>query len=186
MKLVWLIGPHAVGKMTVGQELAKMTDLNLFHNHMSIELAVAVLGQRPNTWQLVRRIREAVFDEALDCPDLPGLIFTYMCAFDDPADVNYVREVSGQFQAQGAQVYYVELKAEKQVRLERNKSKNRLAHKPTKRDLEKSEALFLRLEEKYRLNTAEDEDVFPGMLVIDNTYLAPDETARRIKEHFFL
>ena len=47
MKLVWLIGPHAVGKMTVGQELAKMTDLNLFHNHMSIELAVAVLGQRP-------------------------------------------------------------------------------------------------------------------------------------------
>lgn len=97
MKLVWLIGPHAVGKMTVGQELAKMTGLNLFHNHMSIELAVAVLGQRPNTWQLVRRIREAVFDEALECPDLPGLIFTYMCAFDDPADVNYVREVSGQF-----------------------------------------------------------------------------------------
>lgn len=186
MKLVWLMGPHAVGKMTVGQELAKTTDLNLFHNHMSIELAVAVLGQRPNTRELVRHIREAVFDEALECPDHPGLIFTYMCAFDDPGDVNYIRELSSRFQAQGAQVYYIELRAEKQVCLERNKSENRLTHKPTKRDLEKSEALFLRLEEKYRLSTKENEDVFPGMLVIDNTYLAPDETARRIKERFFL
>ena len=186
MKLVWLIGPHAVGKMTVGQELAKVTDLHLFHNHMSIELAVAILGQRPNTWQLVRRIREAVFDEALKCADHPGLIFTYMCAFDEPADVNYVRELSSQFQAQGAQVHYVELKAGKPVRLERNKSKNRLAHKPTKRDLAQSEALFLRLEEKYRLSTNEGEEVFPGMLTIDNTDLPPGEAARRIKEHFDL
>jgi len=36
--LVIIIGPHAVGKMTVGQELAKLTGLKLFHNHMSIEL----------------------------------------------------------------------------------------------------------------------------------------------------
>ena len=33
MKLVIIFGPHAVGKMTVGQELAKITDLKLFHNH---------------------------------------------------------------------------------------------------------------------------------------------------------
>lgn len=31
--LVIILGPHAVGKMTVGQELAKITDLRLFHNH---------------------------------------------------------------------------------------------------------------------------------------------------------
>ena len=36
--LVIILGPHAVGKMTVGQELEKITDLRLFHNHMSIEL----------------------------------------------------------------------------------------------------------------------------------------------------
>ena len=35
--LVLILGPHAVGKMTVGQELAKITELRLFHNHMSIE-----------------------------------------------------------------------------------------------------------------------------------------------------
>lgn len=38
MKFVLITGPPAVGKMTVGQELAKLTGLKLFHNHMSIEL----------------------------------------------------------------------------------------------------------------------------------------------------
>ena len=32
MKLVFLFGDAAVGKMTVGQQLTKITDLKLFHN----------------------------------------------------------------------------------------------------------------------------------------------------------
>jgi shikimate kinase len=38
MKLIIIFGPQAVGKMTVGQELGKITNLKLFHNHMTIEL----------------------------------------------------------------------------------------------------------------------------------------------------
>ncbi len=37
MKLLIIAGDCAVGKMTVGQELAKISDLRLFHNHMMIE-----------------------------------------------------------------------------------------------------------------------------------------------------
>ena len=40
MKFVVIFGPPAVGKMTVGQELAKLTGLKLFHNHMTIELVL--------------------------------------------------------------------------------------------------------------------------------------------------
>ena len=40
MKLVIIIGSGAVGKMTVGQELMKITDLRLFHNHMAIKPVV--------------------------------------------------------------------------------------------------------------------------------------------------
>ena len=36
MKLVFIFGNAAVGKMTVGQELMKITDLRLFDNHMTI------------------------------------------------------------------------------------------------------------------------------------------------------
>ncbi|GAE48204.1 hypothetical protein JCM21738_5289 [Mesobacillus boroniphilus JCM 21738] len=38
MKFVLIFGPQAVGKMTVGHELEKITELKLFHNHMTIEL----------------------------------------------------------------------------------------------------------------------------------------------------
>ena len=37
MKLLFLIGNASVSKMTVGQKLMKITDLRLFHNHMTIE-----------------------------------------------------------------------------------------------------------------------------------------------------
>ncbi len=36
--LIFIFGPPAVGKMTVGQELAKITDYKLFYNHMTIDL----------------------------------------------------------------------------------------------------------------------------------------------------
>ena len=45
MKLVLLTGDGAVGKMTVGQELAKITDLRLFHNHISIEPVLEVFAE---------------------------------------------------------------------------------------------------------------------------------------------
>lgn len=35
MKLVFLFGNCAVGKMTVGQALCDITRLKLFHNHMT-------------------------------------------------------------------------------------------------------------------------------------------------------
>jgi adenylate kinase family enzyme len=38
--LVFIVGPPAVGKMTVGYELAQRTGLKLFHNHHTIDLAL--------------------------------------------------------------------------------------------------------------------------------------------------
>ena len=40
MDLIVIFGTGAVGKMTVGQELTKITDFRLFHNHL-------VFGRRP-------------------------------------------------------------------------------------------------------------------------------------------
>ena len=49
MKLVLIIGSNAVGKMTVGQELTKITDLRLFHNHMTLNRywRSSVVSMRP-------------------------------------------------------------------------------------------------------------------------------------------
>lgn len=61
MKLVLIFGNGAVGKMTVGQELTKITDLRLFHNHMAIEPVLEVFGEF-NT-NVIMKIRRVVFEE---------------------------------------------------------------------------------------------------------------------------
>lgn len=42
VKLVLIVGAGAVGKMTVGQELMKITNLRLFHNYMMIEPVIEI------------------------------------------------------------------------------------------------------------------------------------------------
>jgi hypothetical protein len=45
--LVCIVGPGAVGKMTVGAELAARTGLKLFHNHHTIDLLLRVFPWEP-------------------------------------------------------------------------------------------------------------------------------------------
>lgn len=62
MKFVMIFGPQAVGKMAVGQELQKITDLKLFHNHMTIDLLVPLFEFNSEMWRLVNLFREEIFE----------------------------------------------------------------------------------------------------------------------------
>ena len=185
--LVIILGPHAVGKMTVGQALAQMTGLRLFHNHMSIELTRKLFSHDESEWQILNEgIRQTVF-ELFAKGSFPGLIFTYMCAFDLQSEFDYLQNLIALFASNGADCYVVELCADFNVRLERNKSENRLYHKESKRDLAWSEAEMRATSEKYRLNSYDGESLpFENYLKIDNTNLSPEETAIRIRKHFQL
>ena len=87
MRFVFIFGPQAVGKMTVGEELARQTGMKLFHNHMSIEMVNPIFPYgTPEGKHLVKVIRREVFETALESDQLEGLIFTYVWALDAPAD----------------------------------------------------------------------------------------------------
>ena len=178
MKLVIIVGSGAVGKMTVGQELMKITDLRLFHNHMMIEPVIDILGYFHGG--VTQKLREVIFEEFLKSDNV-GMIFTFMWAFDMPSDWDYVMGVASKFD----EVYCVELIADQAVRLERNKTENRLKNKASKRDLEVSRQRLLN-EERYRLVSNEGEIPFENYLRIDNTNLDPDVVAQMIKEKFDL
>lgn len=182
--LVIITGPHAVGKMTVGQELAKITGLRLFHNHMSIELALKLFDfGTPEYRTLNETVRKTVFEQ-FAVGDLPGLIFTYMMDFDDPAEFLYLQEVINLFSAHGANCHVVELCADFDVRIVRNKSENRLAQKESKRNIDRSEAEMRHTQATHRLNSREGEILpFESYIKIDNTHISPDEVAKMIKEH---
>ena len=183
MNLIILIGAGAVGKMTVGQELMKITDFRLFHNHMMIEPVLEIFGRFDG--EVVSRLREDIFDAFMKT-EYQGMIFTFMWGFDMPSDWDYIKGVSEKFEATGGTVYYVELVADQAVRLERNKTENRLKNKASKRDVAVSDERMIREETKYRLVSREGEIPFPNYIKIDNTNLEPDEVARMIKERFNL
>ena len=179
MKLVIISGSGAVGKMTVGQELMKITDLRLFHNHMMIEPTLEIFGSFDG--KVIARLREVVFEEFLRS-DREGVIFTFMWAFDMPSDREYIMSVAEKFD----EVYCVELVADQSVRLERNKTENRLLNKASKRDLSASDERVKREDSNHRLVSLPGEIPFENYMRIDNTNIAPDVAAAMIKEYFKL
>lgn len=183
MDLILILGSGAVGKMTVGQKLMKITDFRLFHNHMMIEPVIEIFGGFQGN--LVSKLREDIFEEFLKT-DYQGMIFTYMMAFDWPSEWEYIKSLSDKFEATGGTVYYVELVADQTERLKRNKTENRLTNKASKRDLEISDERLKYEDAHYRLVSNDGEIPFKNYIKIDNTNLQPDAVAGMIKEHFNL
>lgn len=184
--LVFIIGPPAVGKMTVGHELARRTGLRLFHNHHTIDLVLNFFpfGSPPFA-RLVEEFRRRIFEEVADS-DLPGLIFTYVWAFDHPGDHASVARLADIFASRGGRVVYVELRATQEERLRRNETEFRLAQKPSKRDVAFSRRMLLKHDAEYRLSSGGEFDGRADWLRIDNTSLAPDAVAERIIRRFAL
>ena len=57
-KLLVIMGPQAVGKMTVGQELVKITELKLLHNHMTLDLVEKFFSVGTQLgWDLLCKLR---------------------------------------------------------------------------------------------------------------------------------
>jgi len=183
MKLVIIFGAGAVGKMTVGQELRKITDLRLYHNHLDIELVREVFGELQKG--VGDRIRQVVFEEFVKSEQY-GLIFTFMWALEHQSEWDYLDKLVDIFRREDAEIYYIELVATQEARLSRNSTENRLQHKASKRDIEASNARLLNEDESYRLVSHDGEMPFENYIKIDNTNLPPESVATMIKERFAL
>ncbi len=181
MKVLFLFGNAAVGKMTVGQELMKITDLRLCHNHMTIEPVLEIFGKFDTN--VILRLRDVIYEEYAKS-DNYGIILTFMWAFDMQEDWDYFAHIREIFEARGAEFYYVELVASRAVRLARNVTENRLAHKASKRDIEASNNRLIRDDENHRFESYEGEIPYENYIKIDNTNLSPEVVARMIKERF--
>ncbi len=75
MKLFFLYGLPGTGKLTIARELAELTGIKLFHNHLTVDLLFSVFefGSVPFV-KLRERIWLSVFEEAAA---LPAMIFTF-------------------------------------------------------------------------------------------------------------
>jgi hypothetical protein len=107
MKLVFIYGLPATGKLTVAMELAVMTGFKLFHNHLAVDLLLTVFdfGSAPFV-ELREQIWLSVFDQA--CRNqLPGLIFTF--APETTVRPDFIHEALSTVSRGDGEVEFVEL-----------------------------------------------------------------------------
>jgi hypothetical protein len=179
--LIFIFGPPAVGKMTVGQHLARLTCYRLLYNHMVTDLVTDFFEfgtpgfhrlARPFTLQII----EACADAAL------GINITHGLIFNDYAP-HLIAEWSRPYRDAGGAVHHAELTAPLETRLHRNGTENRQQHK--KLDWATDD----RLREMESWGAWSSEGHLPAddpHITIDNTTLTPEEAARRIQQAFAL
>ena len=186
MNFIIITGPQAVGKMTVGQELEKITNLKLLHNHMTIEILTKIFNYNRDAFRkLNEEFRMQIFREFAKS-NQEGLIFTTTWDFDDKEEWERIYKYIQIFKQNKGQIYIVELEADLEERLKRNKTENRLKNKESKRNLAWSEKDLLKSVEKYRFNSKENEIKEKNYVRINNTNLEADIVAKLIKEKFDL
>lgn len=183
MRLLLITGPPAVGKMTVGRAVADRSSFRLFHNHHTIEMLLDVFDYgTPAFTTLNSEFRRRVMEEA--AASGADLVFTYVWGMDATSEADYLERLVAPYDGH---VAVVELVADLETRLMRNRTEHRLAEKKSKRDVDWSDANVRGLEAEHRMTSTPGLDApaerllarWPH-LVIDNTELSADETAERI------
>jgi len=186
MDFIFVFGPQAVGKMTVGQELSKLMGYRLLHNHLTIDIARALYDVKDARFiKQLTRLNFFTFYEFIKQPSANGLVYTDVWALNSNHDIKTKVQMFEMFHKNKWNVYVVELTAPLNERLQRNKTENRLKHKPTKRDYKSSDEALLMAEEKFIFNSIGWDDFklpryIKHHLIIDNENLLPDAVAQKI------
>lgn len=184
-ELLLVIGPPAVGKMTVGRAVCARSGFRLFHNHHTIEPLIEVFGHGTPAFDVLNdEFRLRVLQEAARTGT--RLVFTFVWAVDLEADVEAVRTLvvpRGRPSGLGRRA----------VRRPRHPAGPQHRRDPAggqavQRDLVWSEGNVREMQQRWRMNTdparpsvadAAIVELTSAHLRLDNTALAPDQVAQR-------
>jgi len=107
MKLIFIYGMPATGKLTVAQELVAITGYKLFHNHLVVDLLLTVFEfGSPEFVALREEMWLSVFEQASNA-QLPGLIFTF--APESTVRPAFIANTQSAVAAAGGEVDFIEL-----------------------------------------------------------------------------
>lgn len=175
MKLIFIYGPPAVGKLTVAEELGRLTNFVVWDNHRSLDAVLPLFAfGTPSLNRLVEQIRVSVLQEA--AREGVDAIFTFVYAH--PLDTAHVERIAGAVEREGGDVCFVQLLCTPETQDLRVMAEDR-----ARRQKLRSAEVIRQMREDYDLVTP-----IPGRetLSIDTTHLPPAETAARIAAHYRL
>lgn len=171
MKLIIIYGAPATGKYTIGTELSRMSGYKLFHNHLSIDYVRPFIEFGTDEfWRVTGEVRHALIAGAARA----GVDLVKTFVYGKGSDDEYFAKTIAAAEDNGGEVGLVLLLCDKEERRRRmgNESRVRL-RKLTDPDSVDSSRFVM-------------DQPYDGRetLVIDTTELPPEESARRIIEHF--
>ena len=110
MRLIWIHGPPASGKLSVARSLSALVDAGVLHNHLSIDLARPILDfGDPGFWSLVDELRLTCIRTAAESKR-PMLLYT--SCYDDPYDRPVLERYEGVLKQTGSSLVPVFLHCE--------------------------------------------------------------------------
>jgi hypothetical protein len=169
MKLVFIYGPVASGKLTIAKEVGRMTGFAVFHNHLVVDAVAAVFPF--GTEQFVK-LRERMWLDMMFEAATAGrsLIFTFA---PEPTVVEgFHRRVVERVSAAGGSTHFVQLTVPARVQEERLTAPSRAAF---------GKLQSVKLLRELRPQFEESERGMPrGEIVIDTSAVVPAEAARAI------
>ncbi|MDF3834546.1 hypothetical protein P3W85_16510 [Cupriavidus basilensis] len=185
--LVLICGPSAVGKSTVGLELARLTGYPLLQHHETAIPVAKVHGSDGARFEAtVARVRTEILRAAVSA-GLPGVITTFRWRFGSAADLAFVGGLRALCDASRSRLAFVELAASFRVRSAREGSEPRVWMKPWLADVIAARgALAALLHQPYAYNS-NGGFPYPNDWLLSNTEeMTPAEVAQRIIERFAL
>ena len=177
---VFIIGAPAAGKMTIGQELSKLTGATLFFNHQPIDFALEIYQDfTEEMWEFVRGINFSFLGTS--ARNHRSVVLTGVIDFSNQYNLMYLKEIQNLLDDYHQEILFVELETSLEERLRRNRTENRLKHKPLKRHIEVSEREILETTETLQLNSQFQPNELHHYFKINNTNLSAEEVAKQIQ-----
>jgi hypothetical protein len=176
MKLILVYGPPAAGKLTIANELAKITGFRVFHNHLTIDMVRSIFPRStPQFQKLINRYRLELMEEAARAG--VNFIFTFVYAKSKHDDL-FIGEIIRRIRKHGGTVHFVQIKCSYAELAKR-------VRKPNRKKFAKVSKVS-KLKEILREYDVISSVPYRGNLVINNTNLPAKLAARKIVRHFKL
>ena len=177
---LFIIGAPASGKMTIGQELSRLTDATLFYNHKAIDFALEIYQDfTEEMWEFVRGMTFSFLGAS--ARNQRSVILTDVIDFSNQYQLLYLKQIQDLLNDYHQEILFVELETSLEERLRRNRTENRLKHKPLKRHIEVSERGILDTAETLQLNSQRQPSKLHHYFKINNTNLSAEEVAKQIQ-----
>ena len=177
---LFIIGAPASGKMTIGQELSRLTDATLFYNHKAIDFALEIYQDfTEEMWEFVRGMTFSFLGAS--ARNQRSVILTDVIDFSNQYQLMYLKQIQDLLGDYHQEILFVELETSLEERMRRNRTENRLKYKPLKRHIEISEREILEITETLQLNSQHQPNELHHYFKINNTNLSAEEAAKQIQ-----